>query len=345
LSADEIAEFTKADEYWNLVDPDAQELAEELGSPERIYDYLVDNFIYDYGRLNGDIKRLGSEYALDNPSNVICMEFTDSFITLVRILGIPAREHNGFAYTENSKLRPLSLSEDVLHAWPEYFDKETKQWVQVDPTWGNSTGGVDYFHKFDLDHFTFVVHGADNSYPVPAGSYKTDVVKGKDIEVGFADSFDPVEAVEVNIEGFDSGLSGVPVMGEVEVVNVGSVALYNFDVSLLVSKSGQELGSEMRRIDVLPPFAAVVVPVRFVTHWSDDGGEYRLEVGLMDESVERVFELKPVVRVDYLAWGVGGFVGGGMWMVVVVGFLNWRRRRFVREREEDDEMFGKIEVF
>jgi len=83
------------------------------------------------------------------------MEFTDTFITLVRALGIPAREINGYAYAQNDRLRPLGLEQDVLHSWPEYYDFASQTWQQVDPTWGNTTGGLDYFHKFDLDHFTF----------------------------------------------------------------------------------------------------------------------------------------------------------------------------------------------
>jgi len=42
----------------------------------------------------------------------------------------------------------------------------------VDPTWGNTTGGVDYFNTFDFDHLAFVVKGISSTYPVPAGGYK-----------------------------------------------------------------------------------------------------------------------------------------------------------------------------
>ena len=93
------------------------------------------------------------------------MEFTDLFITIARSAGIPAREVNGFAYTENPDIQPLSLVNDVLHAWPEYYDSEKGVWIPVDPTWGSTTGGVDYFSKLDLRHFTFVVHGKDSTKP------------------------------------------------------------------------------------------------------------------------------------------------------------------------------------
>ena len=59
------------------------------------------------------------------------MEFTDLFVAIARAAGIPARESVGYAYTTNSRLRPLSLVTDVLHAWPEYYDADKKIWVHL----------------------------------------------------------------------------------------------------------------------------------------------------------------------------------------------------------------------
>src|SRR5690606_16956842 len=97
--------------------------------------------------------------------------------------------------TENDRLRPLSLVDDVLHAWPEYYDKDKKQWVMIDPTWGNTTKGMDYFNTLDFEHITFVVKGLDSEYPIPAGGYKFDK-KSMDIEIQFvqADNAKPSES-------------------------------------------------------------------------------------------------------------------------------------------------------
>src|SRR5258707_13577173 len=100
------------------------------------------------------------------------MEFTDLFIAMARAAGIRAREINGYAYTENKDSEPLSLVADVLHSWPEYWDKYNKEWILVDPTWGNTTHGIDFFHKLDLRHFTFVIHGVNSEFPLSPGSYK-----------------------------------------------------------------------------------------------------------------------------------------------------------------------------
>ncbi|NCC70435.1 hypothetical protein EOM09_02540, partial [bacterium] len=44
---------------------------------------------------------------LNLPNSSICTDFTDLFITLARAKGIPAREVQGFAYTNNSKIKPI----------------------------------------------------------------------------------------------------------------------------------------------------------------------------------------------------------------------------------------------
>ena len=137
--------------------------AKNLKTAKGIYDFVSTKLKYDYERVKPNVERLGAVNALNNPNSAICMEFTDLFIALARAAGIPAREVNGFAYTENPKIQPLSLVNDVLHAWPEYYDYEKGVWIPVDPTWASTTGGVDYFNKLDLRHFTFVMHGKSST--------------------------------------------------------------------------------------------------------------------------------------------------------------------------------------
>jgi len=117
------------------------------------------------------------------------MEFTDMFIAIARAAGIPTREVQGYAYTQNERLRPLSLtleSGDILHAWPEYWDNE-RGWIQVDPTWGSTSGGLDFFNKLDFNHITFVQRGLSPISPYPAGSFKSNGNQNKkDIDINFA---------------------------------------------------------------------------------------------------------------------------------------------------------------
>ena len=55
----------------------------------------------------------------------------------------------------------------TLHSWPQYWDASRRVWVSVDPTWGRTTQGVDYFSKLDFNHLAFITHGLSDSLPVP----------------------------------------------------------------------------------------------------------------------------------------------------------------------------------
>ncbi|OGH19443.1 MAG: hypothetical protein A3D75_01705 [Candidatus Levybacteria bacterium RIFCSPHIGHO2_02_FULL_37_18] len=170
-SEDALKQYVQSRSYWQSTDEEISNLANTLKTPKNIYDYVTSKLSYDSTRVSQSKPRLGAKNVLKNPSSAVCLEFTDLFIALARAAGIPAREVDGFAYTQNFKQRPLSLKSDILHAWPEYYDKDVQRWIMVDPTWEN-TSGVDYFYTFDLDHVAFVIKGRDSMYPVSPGGYK-----------------------------------------------------------------------------------------------------------------------------------------------------------------------------
>jgi len=152
-----------------------------LKTPKSIYDFVMDKLKYDYEKLNRErTTRSPAAESLINSQSAICTDFSNVFVALARKAGIPARELEGFAISENPDLKPLSLTQDVLHAWPEYFDKTKSTWIQIDPTWANTTRGIDYFNKLDFNHIVFAIHGENPEYPIPAGGYKNGE-KTKDI--------------------------------------------------------------------------------------------------------------------------------------------------------------------
>lgn len=246
-------------QYWQVQDPEIQRIAKTLRTPRAIYDFVTAKLSYDYSRVREDVERLGARKILENPERAICMEFTDLFVALARAAGIPAREVNGFAYTENPEIQPLSLVADVLHAWPEYWDEERKVWKPVDPTWGNTTGGVDFFDKFDMSHITFAIHGQDVNSPLPAGSYKSGDNPEKDVQVEFGqlplnrDSL-PVITADFKTPFFPFA-SGTLL---VKIQNPGPTALYNLPVS--VETGDVKLGGEGNQtLDFLAPLNAKVI--------------------------------------------------------------------------------------
>lgn len=295
LDEEEIVNLTKTDNYWEVSDEEIKKLAQKLGSPEAIYDYVVSNFSYDYSRVTDSIERLGAKKALANPDMAVCMEFTDTFVALVRALGIPAREHNGFAMTENERLRPVFTDKDVLHSWPEYYDNEKKIWVEVDPTWGNTTGGLDFFNKFDLDHFTSVVHGLESEYPVTVASYKTEETEGKDIEVSFGDKMEINEDLEIKIIAAKEGKTGIPYSFKVLLLNTGNSALYKLPIEIILGDNGKELLKKEKEIVSLPPFGVEEFDLSYVSGWKDMGGEYAIWVSALDKELEQKIYLERIV--------------------------------------------------
>lgn len=178
--------FVKEDHFWEISHEKIRNIAKNLKTAKEIYNFTVKTLSYDKNLINKKVERKGAVSALENPNGSLCSEFTDLFIALCRASGIPARELEGFAYTDNPKMASAK-DQDLLHSWPEYFDSEKGYWISVDPTFEN-TSGLDYFDSFDMNHFVFVIHGDDSLMPYPAGSYKQDVSK-KQVNVSFGEDF------------------------------------------------------------------------------------------------------------------------------------------------------------
>jgi len=220
-------DYLKDQQYWEVNNPQIKELAKQLKTPQAIYDFVASNLLYDYARVKQEIQRRGGLGALKNKESAICMEFSDLFITLARAAGIPAREVNGFAYTNNPKLRPLSLKQDVLHAWPQYYNKQQGQWVSIDPTWGNTTGGIDFFNKLDLNHFAFVFHGLDSQLPLPPGSFKKEGEEpSKDVQIDFGQEVKEKIDLSLEVDLPDKLPVWLPIKGKVKIKNKGNTAIY-----------------------------------------------------------------------------------------------------------------------
>jgi transglutaminase-like putative cysteine protease len=174
--------------YWQKDHALIKQASAENASAQSIYDFVVETLQYNPARAREVLGtgRLGAVGALQDPSNALCQEYTDVFIALSRSAGIPARRVTGYAVNQSSALRPLSLVTDVLHAWPEYYDVQRGQWIPVDPTWGDTTGGVDYFNRFDLRHIVFARQGTSDTSPLAAGQYKVGGELAQDVVVQVA---------------------------------------------------------------------------------------------------------------------------------------------------------------
>ncbi|MCL4360696.1 transglutaminase-like domain-containing protein [Patescibacteria group bacterium] len=287
--------YTGPDEYWESGDQEIAAAARSLHTPRAIYDYVVKTLSYDYARVNGQPIRKGAAEALKTPDQSVCMEFTDLFVALSRAAGIPAREVVGYAYTTNTKLRPLSLVADVLHSWPEYYDTGASRWIAVDPTWGKTTGGVDYFDKMDFDHIALAVHGVSSTLPYPAGFYRKPGSSGKDLDVSFTDRDLPVFSpgnLSAAVSFPSWVLSGTVAEGLVTIQNVSGLAAGNIAYSI---QTEPHVFSASDTITRVPPLSELSVPITIRAPQILTIGRGRISVSVSGGEVNAYYTVEPVV--------------------------------------------------
>jgi hypothetical protein len=221
------------------------------------------------------------------------MEFTDLFIAIARAAGIPARQAVGYAYTTNSRLRPLSLISDVLHAWPEYYDFDKKVWIAVDPTWANTTGGVNYFDKLDFNHIVFALQGVSSNYPYPAGFYRRNGKTTKDVAVDFANSAftKPTAKLSAEFSFPNMVTAGISSRGSLTISNTQGVAVP--EVSADIQSAPVDVALNIKETN-FPPFARITIPLTMTVPNYLTGGTGRFVVTVNGTIYQHSFTIQPI---------------------------------------------------
>jgi len=251
--------YLQPQSYWETDNGAIKDKANQLKTPYKIYEFVSTYLQYNQNRLNEPkLERKGAAAAFSTPDDSVCMEFTDLFIAIARAAGIPAREVEGYAYTQNDRLRPLSLNlsqGDILHAWPEYWDNE-RGWIQIDPTWGSTSGGLNYFDKLDFNHITFVQKGISSTNPAPAGAYKKEQDQAKkSVFIEFAkDLPTPTTNPEIQLNSTQKFISAIPARIEASIKNSGSTTIFSQNVTLSAQKLTLAKPDSFE-IPLLPPYA------------------------------------------------------------------------------------------
>jgi len=333
LSESDVKAYLKEQPNWQTKASEITVLAQELKTPQAIYDYVVRTLHYDFSRVTEDKPRLGAVEALRNPNSAVCREFTDLFVTIARAAGIPAREVDGFAYTENAKQRPLSLVRDILHAWPEYYDKDKKAWVMIDPTWGSTTGGVDYFSVLDFDHFAFTIKGRDSNYPIPAGGYKLITDKNvKDVRVDFAETLpDSQQEAAITTSFPKATIAGFPIAGTMTIQNTGVGRIPG--QLLYITSPVLTPHDQIIQLGDIPPFGTVTRevtfhPMSFLTNLNAPFTiRFADQSALKDQTSTKTVHVAPF----YLTlWGIGGITVGILTISLLIIASKIRRVRLSR---------------
>lgn len=285
--------LTAENKYWQI---NFSEEIKKIKKIEDIYQYTINTLDYDYKKIYKKTERIGAQKALENPKNAICTEFSDLFIALSKEKGFFAREIQGYGFSHEEYLRPISLNSDILHSWVEFYDVEKNIWIPVDPTW-EETSGIDYFNSFDLNHIAFVIHGKKPDYPHPAGSYK--VSDSKDILIN-AISTKPSEFKNLNIkiEKFPKIVySNKKYQLEINLENKSNIYLWN--VFLKIQGKNIEISPKEVFFAYLVPFEKKTINFEFKPNqvYSFSNGE--ISIIYLNEKIKKIFSIYPFY-INYL---------------------------------------------
>ena len=242
-----IKDYTGEQKYWETKSPYILKIAQELKNDDQtvvynakmVYEFIKTNLKYNFeAQSKGMVERKGAEAAVSEKNSWTCMEFTDLFIAITRAMGIPAREINGYAFTSEESNKPISISlegGDTLHSWAEFYDP-FNGWVQVDPTWG-TTSGLDYFSKLDTNHFAFVRKGISSEYPYSAGTYR------------FSES---EKLIETALSQTSSDENFTPLLKVSKVVNFNPFQILNKKIKVRVENIGKVTAYDINGLNILP---------------------------------------------------------------------------------------------
>lgn len=353
LDPTQQTKYLMPDKYWEVDNPAIKlKLAEVLGQQPpttnlekaKLIDRYVASYLkYDSSRLNSNtIDRLGAVTALNNPNSAVCMEYTDLFIALARAAGIPAREIDGYAYTSNSTLRPLSLSKDILHSWPEYWD-DTRGWVMVDPTWESTTGGVDYFSQFDLNHFAFVMKGLSSQSPAAAGSYKYDGVDSHDVKVTLSEiDFIEKPNLSVSIQAGNQILAGFPGQIKITISNNGN-GLKPSSPFNVTANNLNILEATNQNLGPIPAFGSAEFVYNVRTKSLFDNYTDTITVDLAGQKYTQEVSVKPFLESQFAPIAVFILVGIILTIYLVVLSRYVYRRRALKLAESIKKEPEKVE--
>lgn len=280
----DISVLTQSQPFWPSTDSNIIQISNNLQNPKDIYDYVVSTLDYDYDHLNSATRK-GALDALLSPKNSLCTEFTDLFITLARSKNIPAREINGFAYTNNPKIKPVNINTDILHAWPQYYDSKKQEWISIDPTWGKTTNGIDYFNDLDLNHFIFVIHGTNSQQPLPPGAYKNNL-DIKTVTVDFAQK-------ELTEKFFPPKITSEKSTLIIQNPNLNTIS----DLTITIPSQNWS-----KKIDILPPYSKYEINIPKINFFQSLLPRNRkIDIAIQSDNISTSYSIKnPFYWVQYI---------------------------------------------
>ncbi|MFW6109919.1 MAG: transglutaminase-like domain-containing protein [Patescibacteria group bacterium] len=288
-------QYTQAKEFWETENSRIQEIVRRVTSRQNsvtenayaLYNFVVSHLSYAEEKVGQPYERLGATAALEQENTALCSEYADLLVTLCRAAGIPARLVEGYAYFEDRRLG--TEQSDVLHSWVEVYIPDVGWWA-VDPTWGSTTGGAEYFSAFDFSHIVFAYKGLSSETPNPAGTYKFSPDQNDTINVNFlSEENTQVEEfpnLDVSIDLPSKHLAGWPLSGEVIIRNPGPQSSFSTTVRL-VGKDIKVTDNREFTLGTIPPWSEKKIDFKIVAPWyKESAGQVEVGIGFENYSKE-----------------------------------------------------------
>ncbi|OGY23487.1 MAG: hypothetical protein A2172_04715 [Candidatus Woykebacteria bacterium RBG_13_40_15] len=261
FSSEELYNLKKESEFVQVQDRLIQEKAKELKSPRDIYNFVISHLSYDTNAgKSSKIERTGAKVLLQKGMYASNLDYVDLLTALLRAAGYPTREVFGVAISNDASLKPLfvgkPLRSENLHVWAQFYDSKKKTWLDIDPTWGD-TSGADYYGKILPDRFSLFfsdsVVGVDN---LKNFSITNQSIKSSYSEKNY--NFNPKVDVILNT---NHPVSGFPIDLEVVLDNKSGVAITDIQLNLELQKLSL-LGDKKVSVGVLLPLEKKIIKIK-----------------------------------------------------------------------------------
>lgn len=257
-----VSTYTQTQPFWPKDDPAIAAILKQHTSVQSLYQYVVNTLTYPESLDNLALTRQSALEILQKPQTAVCQDFTDLLVTLLRAQGIPARRHLGYGFAQNTKIRPNLPTGDILHSWPEFYDNELGSWHQVDPTWENTTGGVDYFSQFDLSHITFAINGQSSQVPAPVGAYGDQDNKQATVSITPTTDWSPSDLeLDMTVEPARWLFWTLPGRANLIIKNQTGQGWYDVTVSVTAQNPDVVVNFSNSRLTSLLPFDQITLPI------------------------------------------------------------------------------------
>lgn len=328
--ADQLQDFLISNPLWDGNSPQVQEALKIAfegkthlnteGKIRLIYDYVTKSIEFgSYAeKQNFDIGNSASS-VLNKPKERFCQDFVNVFIALSRAAQIPAQQVVGLAYSQNENLRPVCYTDKQLHTWVRVYDIQ-KGWITVDPTWGATTGGGDFFSYSDLSHVQIgVVSSLEESYRFP-------VTTSLDLSDGeFLPNFELKPKIITNQEV----IAGFPFMVTFRIENGGNTTIpagsIAFDGGRLQFQSKNTVfSSDEFFYPQIPPFGFVDFEFNAKSRLAWDSYTDIVNMTVRDQKVAHEVIIKPIFHHTFFSIVVFGITGGMFLLYILALILHYR---------------------